>query len=347
VNRTLAHDQHHLYQIHFDKPLSYTNCGMCMTMGRDGVPPLPSPPPSQLLPLPPSLPLSSISSTASSIDVPPSLSFQQLCDVSIPLPRGYRFDKPILARLPLFEGLSLRSVTWCRTLSDMERACKELLFLPVASSSGDHIGQVIFGFDTESRPLFEKGSRSVGAHLFQVSTLTHAYLFPISGHIMPPSLRTILESSSILKVGIGLASDHKLLSRNYKLTLRNTHDISTSFEPFGYGHQAVGTEQAVAIVFRHYYRKTKKVQMSNWSLPILTNAQLSYAANDAFVALRLYYAMETMKARPMVPLVALTAPSTSSSVSVESQQHRLQIASTSSVRATSTISSGLLSTTPS
>jgi RNA polymerase sigma factor for flagellar operon FliA len=49
--------------------------------------------------------------------------------------------------------------------------------------------------------------------------------------------------------------------------------------------------QAVARVFGQYFRKSKKLSTSNWGAKVLSEAQQVYAANDAWVALRIYQAL--------------------------------------------------------
>ena len=50
--------------------------------------------------------------------------------------------------------------------------------------------------------------------------------------------------------------------------------------------------QAVAQLFGQYFRKSKKQSTSNWSLRELSDAQQLYAANDAWVAWRVWRALQ-------------------------------------------------------
>ncbi|MNR62458.1 Ribonuclease D [compost metagenome] len=47
----------------------------------------------------------------------------------------------------------------------------------------------------------------------------------------------------------------------------------------------------MARVFGQYFRKSKKQSTSNWGAKVLSEAQQGYAANDAWVALRIYQAL--------------------------------------------------------
>ena len=50
----------------------------------------------------------------------------------------------------------------------------------------------------------------------------------------------------------------------------------------------MGVRGAVAVLFNQRFVKSKKASTSNWANPRLTEAQLVYAANDAYAALRVW-----------------------------------------------------------
>ncbi|MNL89417.1 3'-5' exonuclease [compost metagenome] len=54
---------------------------------------------------------------------------------------------------------------------------------------------------------------------------------------------------------------------------------------------------AVAVLFNKRFIKSKKAATSNWANARLTEAQLVYAANDAWAALRVFNALEVSAAR--------------------------------------------------
>ena len=105
--------------------------------------------------------------------------------------------------LPPYEGIALADVRLVRSRQDADGALAALL-------ASDAIG-----FDTESKPTFQKGEQSTGPHLVQLATDQHAYLFQIgarpavaavssaSDAAAPPAipgidvLRAVLESPAI------------------------------------------------------------------------------------------------------------------------------------------------------
>ncbi len=45
---------------------------------------------------------------------------------------------------------------------------------------------------------------------------------------------------------------------------------------------------AIALLFQHYFVKSKKISTSNWSGKQLSHQQINYAAADAYAALLIY-----------------------------------------------------------
>ena len=54
----------------------------------------------------------------------------------------------------------------------------------------------------------------------------------------------------------------------------------------------MGVKAAVAVLFNRRFIKSKKATTSNWANPRLSEAQLVYAANDAYAAARVFQALE-------------------------------------------------------
>lgn len=181
------------------------------------------------------------------------------------------------AGLPAYEGIDLARVTLVGSDAAAARACAELL-------AGDAIG-----FDTESKPTFRKGEAATGPHLVQLASDDRAWLFPVAHGVDRASLKEILESAAVLKVGFGLGNDRGALRERLGIELANVLDLGEVLR--GPGHRGtVGTKVAVAHFLGRKLQKSKKTGTSNWASPQLSERQLLYAANDAHVALRLYRA---------------------------------------------------------
>ena len=77
-----------------------------------------------------------------------------------------RLTKEQIRELPIYKGISLENIIVVTTKEAADRAILELE------------KHMCLGFDTESKPCFNKGEVSDGPHLIQVATKSEAYLFP-------------------------------------------------------------------------------------------------------------------------------------------------------------------------
>jgi RNA polymerase sigma factor for flagellar operon FliA len=182
--------------------------------------------------------------------------------------------------LPPYEGIALANVRLVRSSQDAEQALAALL-------AADSIG-----FDTESKPTFQKGEVSTGPHLVQLADDSHAYLFQIGSPSSPGFalcanvLREVLESPTILKVGFGLGDDLRRLRAKLGIETRNVIDLATALRQGE--RNAWGAKTAVARFFGRRLQKSRRITTTNWALPRLSEQQIQYAADDAHVALRIY-----------------------------------------------------------
>jgi RNA polymerase sigma factor for flagellar operon FliA len=179
--------------------------------------------------------------------------------------------------LPPYDGIKLSEVRMVKTPLDAAAALAAL-------SAAD-----VIGFDTESKPTFQKGEVSTGPHLVQLATDDAAYLFQIGA--VPAALETdvikaILESTTILKVGFGLLDDIKRLRSKMGIETNNVLDLSTAMRRNE--KNPLGAKTAVARHFGQTLQKSKRITTTNWAMPRLSEKQILYAADDAHVALKLY-----------------------------------------------------------
>jgi ribonuclease D len=176
--------------------------------------------------------------------------------------------------LPPYAGIKLVDVRMVKSEKDAAEAWAALSAMDV------------LGFDTESKPTFLKGEVSTGPHLVQLATDDHAYLFQIGAAPAVEVLKSVLESTAILKVGFGLADDVKRLRSKLGIESANVLDLSTALRKNE--RNTLGAKTAVARFFGQRLQKSKKITTTNWALPRLSEKQILYAADDAHVALRIY-----------------------------------------------------------
>lgn len=189
-----------------------------------------------------------------------------------------RPSREAIERMPLFEGLPLGRIHVVRRPAEVEFALRALKTA------------VFIGFDTESKPTFTKDAVSDGPHVVQFATQERAFIVQVDSEAPIAFLRSVIESSEIVKVGFGLTSDRGPLWRKLGIRLGAAVDLAHGVRQLGY-RQAVGAKAAVAIVLERRLRKSKSISTSNWAAPTLRPNQLLYAANDAYAALAVFQAM--------------------------------------------------------
>ncbi len=196
-------------------------------------------------------------------------------DGTTPLTRPSRDD---IASLPLFEGLPLSHIHLVQSTTQIEFALRALT------------AARFIGFDTESKPVFTKDALRDGPHVIQFATRKHAFIVQVGPSTPIDFLKSVIESSTIVKVGFGLKSDRGPLERKLGIGLGEAVDLSQAVRKLGY-RQSVGAKAAVAIILGRRLRKSKSATTSNWSQPKLSPRQLVYAAEDAYAALAVFHAM--------------------------------------------------------
>jgi len=144
----------------------------------------------------------------------------------------------------------------------------------------------VLGFDTETRPAFRKGE-SYPPALIQLAGSETVYLFPLpSGRYTAP-LRRILEAPTPIKVGVALAYDVKKLVELDAFTPAGFVTVEPLARDLRIKNQGLRGLSAALLGFR----VSKRAQCSNWSRLPLTQAQIDYAATDAWISRVVYLEM--------------------------------------------------------
>jgi len=183
-----------------------------------------------------------------------------------------------IALLPAFERLGLPQIHLVATPAQAAAARAALC------------GAAVLGFDTESRPTFQKGEVSDGPHIVQLATAEAAWIFQLHEPASRAAAADLLRDAAIAKVGFGLGDDKRRIIIKLGIEAQGVIDLNAEFRRRGYRRE-VGVKGAVAALFQKRFLKSGKAATSNWSNPRLTDAQLLYAANDAWAALRVHQAL--------------------------------------------------------
>jgi ribonuclease D len=143
--------------------------------------------------------------------------------------------------------------------------------------------QPILGFDTETRPTFKKGQNHQVA-LLQLSTASEAFLIRTSMIGLSPGLVKILGSSSILKIGVAIRDDIKILQKIAPFRPGGFVELQEMVKE--YGIENFSLKKLAAIVCG--VRISKSQRLTNWEATVLTEQQQVYAATDAWIAYMIY-----------------------------------------------------------
>lgn len=142
------------------------------------------------------------------------------------------------------------------------------------------------GFDTETKPAFQKGvTHSIA--LLQLSTPEQVYLFRLNKTGLTPELTEILASEDIVKIGVGIRDDIRGLRHLREFSPKQFLDLQLYVKAFGI--EEMSFSKLMAIIFN--VRISKRQRTSNWEAPMLTSAQVHYAATDAWGALKMHQAL--------------------------------------------------------
>ncbi len=182
-------------------------------------------------------------------------------------------SKEYIQTLPRFQSLASEKILVINTLQQCQSIEAELKIAAV------------LGFDSESKPTFNKGEVQTGPHLIQLATFEKAYLFQVSDEILN-FLKPIFENKDQIKVGFGLKNDAHLF-RKKGIELNSVIELSKCFGSFGLNNP-VGIKNAMALLFKVNFPKSKSVSTSNWARKSLTIPQIEYAAADAYAPVLIF-----------------------------------------------------------
>ena len=145
----------------------------------------------------------------------------------------------------------------------------------------------LIGFDTETKPTFVKGPLNPPS-ILQLACIDKVYIFQLDNESLYKKLFPILSNENITKCGVSV--DRDLIELMYL----------SPFDPLSFGDLGNiardndvphhGLRGLVAMFLKH--RISKGAQISDWSKTVLSPSQITYAATDAWISLKLFEAFE-------------------------------------------------------
>ena len=147
----------------------------------------------------------------------------------------------------------------------------------------------VIGFDTETRPAFNKGE-SYPPCLVQIATANRVYLLQLPQLDCSSELAEIMANPGIIKAGVALAGDIAQLRQLYPLEEAGVVDLGQIARQ--HGNKQTGLRNLTALFLG--WRMTKGARTTNWAAPRLSPAQIGYAATDAWASRELYLRFEKL-----------------------------------------------------
>ncbi|MBQ7773368.1 MAG: 3'-5' exonuclease domain-containing protein 2 [Bacteroidales bacterium] len=144
--------------------------------------------------------------------------------------------------------------------------------------------QEFIGFDTETKPCFvHKVPRNKMA-ILQLSGADKAFIFRLQQVGVPPKLAALLGNPRILKIGAAVHDDIRGLQEYRRFIPKGFVDLQRLAPAYGIEEKSV--RKMSAIILKK--RVSKSQQLSNWESSHLSDAQLRYAAVDAWICREMY-----------------------------------------------------------
>jgi len=141
----------------------------------------------------------------------------------------------------------------------------------------------ILGIDTETKPSFKKGKLNPVA-LLQIATDKCVYIIRLNKVALSKDFAEIFQSQDIIKVGIAVIDDFKDLKKMIPFTPHKVIDLNLLAPKLGF--ENIGAKKLSALVLG--FRISKRQQVSNWEAEPLSQAQIDYAATDAWICREVY-----------------------------------------------------------
>lgn len=147
----------------------------------------------------------------------------------------------------------------------------------------------VVGFDTETRPAFNKGE-SHPPCLVQAATARAVYLFPLRQPEVFAVIAELMAEPRTVKVGVALANDLRPLKLLFAFAERNVLDLGVVARRCGLDQTGLRNLAGIFLGFRI----PKGARTSNWAAPHLSAAQITYAATDAWACRELFLQFQTL-----------------------------------------------------
>ncbi|XP_030467446.2 3'-5' exonuclease-like isoform X1 [Syzygium oleosum] len=208
------------------------------------------------------------------------------------LPGSFSSQQSMRIKLPVmtFGG----RIMYSRSATGVERAAAELLKKIDAMKSV--MDQVIIGFDIEYRPTFQRGVPPRKTAVMQIcGDNDHCHVMHVIHSGVPPSLKLILEDTTVLKVGVGIAGDVRKVLKDYSVSVNAFQDLSElANQKLALPRYRWSLASLSEVLINKQLQKIMKIRCGNWEAVFLSEEQQFYAATDAFASWHLYQVLKSL-----------------------------------------------------
>ncbi|TMW85914.1 hypothetical protein EJD97_022276 [Solanum chilense] len=184
-------------------------------------------------------------------------------------------------------------VIYSRTINEVEKSAAELFNFVEEKKRKE--GNVALGFDIEWKPTFRRGVPPGKAAVMQIcGDKGNCYVLHIIHSGIPQTLQSLLEDSTVVKVGVCIANDAYKVRQDHNVSVKALEDLSELAnkkidDPKKWSLASL-TEKLLA----KQLPKPSNIRLGNWEANVLSRDQLHYAATDAFVSWYLYQALQSL-----------------------------------------------------
>ncbi len=141
----------------------------------------------------------------------------------------------------------------------------------------------LLGFDIETRPAFKRG-QSYKPSVVQFAADCGVYVVQLARIRNRRPLAALFEAERPVKAGVGIADDIRKLREAMDFEPAGFVDFGNAARAAGFA--STGLRNLARACFG--FRISKRAQLTNWAAQELTEAQVLYAATDAWVSRELY-----------------------------------------------------------
>lgn len=186
-----------------------------------------------------------------------------------------RYDKSLIAGLP-----TLRFPGRIEVVLSAAQSSRAVTYL---------LSQDILGVDTETRPSFRRGETHT-LSLLQVSSRDVCFLFRVKHTGMNEHVLTLLEDTTVPKIGLSLSDDmtmlHRACAAAHARAFKPGWFIDLQKHVSEIGVEDLSLQKLYANFFGQKISKAQR--LSNWDADVLSDKQKAYAATDAWSCIMLY-----------------------------------------------------------